>query len=232
MKFPSTLLEGNILKRYKRFLCDVRLKGDQLITSHIANPGSMKTCWQPNWKVLLSYHNNPKRKLKYSVEMINNNKTWIGVNTSIANKLAIEAIDNGTIKELQGYKNIRPEVKIGNSRIDILLTKNQQKCFVEVKSVTMISNNSLATFPDTITERGTKHLKELIKIKKDSYRAVMLYIVQREDVSKFTPAWEIDPNYSKNLKAAFKKGVEILVYQCKLSPKEIKVYKKLDWYIQ
>ncbi|MBL6990018.1 MAG: DNA/RNA nuclease SfsA [Bacteriovoracaceae bacterium] len=229
MIFQTTLIEGTIQKRYKRFLVDVKLKNGELITAHIANTGSMKSCWAPGWKTLLSYHDNPKRKLKYSVELIHNGKSWIGVNTSRTNQLAIDGIKNGIISELSGYKFIKPEVKIGdNSRLDILLYNNDEdRCFVEVKNVTLKVGDNIASFPDAVTTRGQKHLLELEKIVKNKDRACMLYIIQREDISCFTPAIEIDPEYVLLLQKAHLAGVEILVYQCSITPSEIKVAKKI-----
>lgn len=221
--------QGIIHKRYKRFLSDIELDDKKQVIAHVANPGSMKTCWESGWPVCVTKTDNEKRKLKYSLEMVHNGDTWIGVNTSRTNKLAIEAIENGTIKELQNYDSLRPEVKIGESRIDILLhNQEKEKCYVEVKNVSMLAKNNLAVFPDAVTTRGTKHLKELMKIRK-KHRAVMLFIVQREDVKKFSPAWDIDPVYAQNLKEAHQKGVEILVYQCKLTPQKIEVDKKMNW---
>lgn len=228
MQFQDPLVEGTILKRYKRFLADVELPNGEIITAHTANTGSMKTCWEPGWKVLMSFHDNPKRKLKYSLEMIHNSTTWIGINTSLPNKMAVEAIENGTIKELQGYTKIKPEAKIGNSRIDILLTKeNAEQCYVEVKNVTLLGEKKKALFPDAVSERGQKHLKELTGLVKDGIRSAMLYIVQREDVTSFSPADDIDPEYGRLLREAKKAGVEILCYQCKLTPKGIEVIKPL-----
>ncbi|TNE97428.1 MAG: DNA/RNA nuclease SfsA [Deltaproteobacteria bacterium] len=228
MQFQDPLVEGTILKRYKRFLADVELPNGEIITAHTANTGSMKTCWEPGWKVLMSFHDNPKRKLKYSLEMIHNSTTWIGINTSLPNKMAVEAIENGTIKELQGYAKIKPEAKIGNSRIDILLTReNAEQCYVEVKNVTLLGEKKKALFPDAVSERGQKHLKELTGLVKDGIRSAMLYIVQREDVTSFSPADDIDPEYGRLLREAKKAGVEILCYQCKLTPKGIEVIKPL-----
>ncbi|MCO4794577.1 MAG: DNA/RNA nuclease SfsA [Bacteriovoracaceae bacterium] len=228
MEFQNPLIEGTILKRYKRFLADVELPDGEVITAHTANTGSMKTCWEPGWKVLMSYHDNPKRKLKYSLEMIHNSDTWIGINTSLPNKMAIEAIENGTIKELQGYNHIKPEAKIGDSRIDILLTtEDGHQCYVEVKNVTLLGENRKVLFPDSVSTRGQKHLRELTKLKKDGIRSAMLYIVQREDVDVFSPADEIDPEYGKLLREAHDSGVEVLCYQCHLTPDGISVKRSL-----
>ena len=227
MKFETPLHRGTFLKRYKRFFADIQV-GDEVVVAHTANTGSMKTCLGDNWPVLMSFHDSPTRKLKYSFEMIHNGKTWIGINTSMTNRLAIEGIQNGTIKELQGYQTIKPEAKIGQSRIDILLSNGEaEQCYVEVKNVTLIDDKGHCIFPDAVTERGQKHLNELLELKKKGIRTVMLFIVQREDCSKFKMGQTIDPEYARLLKEVSDFGVEVLVYQCALSPEEIRVHKKL-----
>jgi len=228
MQFSSTLISGKILKRYKRFLADIELTNGEVVTAHVANTGSMKTCWEPGWDVLLSHHDNPNRKLKYSLELIHNGSTWIGINTSLPNKLAKEAIENGTIKELQGYEHLKPEHKVGKSRIDILLYNGDKKemsnlCYVEIKNVTMKGEGELAIFPDAVTERGQKHLRELKELVALGHRAVMLYIIQRSDVSSFSPAKDIDPTYSSLLSEAVQAGVEVLAYQCQLVPEQVTI---------
>lgn len=229
MKFDPPLIEGVIHNRYKRFLADIKFPDNEdIVVAHTANTGSMKTCWEPGWKVLCSFHDNPKRKLKYSLEMTNNGDTWICVNTSLPNKLGAEAILNGTIKELQGYETLKPEAKIGKSRIDILLKNGEDDlCYVEIKNVTMLGENRTAIFPDSVTERGQKHLKELMDLKSQGIRAAMLYIINREDVDKFSPAAHIDPEYARLLKKAFDSGVEILAYQCSLDAQEIKITRSI-----
>lgn len=222
MHFENKLIPGKILKRYKRFLADIELENGEVVTAHTANTGSMTSCWAPGWKVLLSYHDNPKRKLKYSLELTHNGSTWICVNTSLPNKLAIEAIKKDVIKELVGYSDIKPEAKVGKSRIDILLSNSGlNPCYVEVKNVTLVDASGGALFPDAVTTRGQKHLEELIELVEDGTRAAMLYIINREDATTFSPAKEIDPRYSLLLEKAKEKGVEILAYQCKLSPEEV-----------
>lgn len=228
MKFKTPLHHGLFQKRYKRFFADVKI-GEEVVVAHTANTGTMKTCLQEGWTAALSFHDSPTRKLKYSFEMINNGKTWIGINTSLTNGLAIEAIQNGVIKELQGYKNLKPEAKIGQSRIDILLSNGDSDlCYVEVKNVTLIDDDNHCLFPDSVTERGQKHLAELCALKRQGIRTVMLFIVQREDCHSFKIDQDIDPAYCKLLKEVMKEGVEVLVYQCALSPEEIVVHKKLS----
>lgn len=228
MQFSDNILIGTIDKRYKRFLADIEVDGE-MITAHTPNTGSMKTCWEKGWKAAIEHVDNPSRKLKYTLHMLHNGKTWIGVNTSITNKLAIEAIKDGTVKELRGFTDIKPEVKVGKSRIDIQLKYDEKLCYVEVKNVTLLGEKNTALFPDAVSSRGLKHLEELISLKKEGHRACMLYIVQREDVDSFSPAWNIDEAYSKKLVEAKKSGVEILVYQCKLNTDQISVNKPLPF---
>lgn len=235
MQFEKPVYQGTIQKRYKRFLADITLDNGEEITAHTANTGSMKTCWEPGWKVLVTYHDDPKRKLKYSLEMTHNGKSWIGVNTSLPNKLSAQAIRDGKIKELDGYDFLKPEFKVGQSRIDILLYNAEkerpsaatEKCFVEIKNVTLKGETGLAEFPDSVSERGQKHLRELTQLVKEGHRACMLYIVQREDVDTFAPAESIDPTYAKLLREAADTGVEVLAYQCSLNEKGVEISKKL-----
>ena len=227
MKFKTPLHHGIFQKRYKRFFADIKI-GEEIIVAHTANTGTMKSCLQEGWKAAASFHDSPTRKLKYSFEMIHNGKTWIGINTSLTNGLAIEAIENGTIPELQGYNTLKPEAKIGQSRIDILLSNGEKDlCYVEVKNVTLIDDENHCLFPDSVTERGQKHLGELLELKRQGIRTVMLFIVQREDCDSFKIEQDVDPAYCKLLKEVMREGVEVLVYQCMVSPEEIRVHKKL-----
>ena len=228
MIFKQSLILGIFQKRYKRFFADI-LVGDKILTAHTANTGAMKTCLGEGWPSLMSFHDSPTRKLKYSFEMIHNGHSWIGVNTSLTNKLAIEAINNGVIEELQGYKELKAEAQVGKSRIDILLSNNEtDKCYVEVKNVTLIDDQGYCLFPDAVTERGLKHLGELLELRRQGVRTVMLYVVQREDCHSFKIEQSIDKAYCKKLKEVILEGVEVLVYQCKMSPEEIVVHKKLN----
>ena len=228
MKFKNPLHPGIFQKRYKRFFADI-LVGDEIVVAHTANTGTMKTCLGVGWPALMSFHDSPTRKLKYSFEMTNNGKTWIGINTSLTNGLAIEAIKDGVIKELQGYKDLKPEAKIGQSRIDILLSNGEsEQCYVEVKNVTLIDDHGHCLFPDAVTERGLKHLGELLELKRQGIRTVMLFVVQREDCHSFKVEQTIDTAYCKKLKEVIQEGVEVLVYQCKMSPEEIVIHKKLN----
>ena len=224
MLFDNEMIRGKILKRYKRFLSDVELPNGEVVVAHTPNTGSMKTCWAPQAPVCLSLSSNPKRKLPYTLEMTYNHETWINVNTFRTNKLAVEGIENGTITELQGYPTLKREQKVGSSRIDILLEKPGELCYVEVKNVTLLEEPQKASFPDSVSARGLKHLKELSALAPlKGHRACMLYIVCREDVTSFGPAASIDPQYAEGFATAQKAGVEILIYQCKVNPREIAV---------
>lgn len=229
MHFEPALLSGTLIKRYKRFLADIELASGEVITAHCPNPGSMQSCKEPGWPVQVSFHNNPKRKLKYTFEMIHNGQTWIGVNTMRTNPLVKEALEQDLIPELTGYDKLRSEVKYGEkSRIDFLLEGPKQACYVEVKNVSLLKAG-VYQFPDGVTERGRKHLYELLEMVKQGHRAVNLFVVQREDSDHFQPAADIDPAYAKALKEVSKQGVEILVYQAKISPKELTLSHALEW---
>ncbi|GAB6053536.1 DNA/RNA nuclease SfsA [Magnetospira thiophila] len=230
MDFPTPLLRGKLIKRYKRFLADVELDNGDLVTAHCANSGSMLSCKDPGSEVWLSESDNPKRKLKYTWELIRIGTGLVGINTGLPNKLVAEAITDGTITELQGYATLKPEQKYGqNSRIDILLSDpDRPPCYVEVKNVTLMRDGSgLAEFPDAVTSRGTKHLQELTDMVAEGARAVMVYLVQREDCTRFRVATDIDPTYDRALKAAVEAGVETLCHACNLTPDGITVAKPL-----
>ena len=246
MLFPTPLIKGTILKRYKRFLADVIIQSDNYETSlknivleptvvYVANTGAMTSCWAKDWPVMLSYHDNPKRKLKYTLEMTYNGLSWIGINTSIANKIVIESIKSLFIPTILFDSYIKPEYKVGKSRIDIyleyMINNELIKHFIEVKNVTLKVENNIAMFPDAVTTRGHKHLRELTSLVKEGYRASMMFIVQREDVSSFQIASHIDGVYYDLIKVAIKEGVEILVVGCKLSSKEIIPIKILPYTI-
>ncbi|BAK73041.1 DNA/RNA nuclease SfsA [Arcobacter sp. L] len=224
MKFEK-LIHGKLIKRYKRFLADIILENGEMITAHVPNSGAMTSCIEDNCDVWVSFHDDPKRKLKYTLELTKINENIICTNTGVANKIAIEAVKEGTIKELQGYNSLKPEQKYGqNSRIDILLENEKQKCYVEIKSVSLKIDNYLA-FPDAVTSRGTKHLKELEDMVKLGHRAVMLYIIQRDDELPFRLACEIDKKYCETFKEVTQNGVEVLVYQSAINLDEIFVKK-------
>jgi sugar fermentation stimulation protein A len=223
------LLHGKLIKRYKRFLADIILDDGSEIIAHVPNSGRMTSTIEEGCDVWVSHHDNPKRKLKYTLELTNVEDSMICTNTGVANKLGVEAIQDGTIKELQGYASLKTEQKYGqNSRIDILLENENKKCFVEIKSVTLKLEDSLA-FPDAVTSRGAKHLDELVSMVQNGDRAVMLYIVQRTDKLSFRIANEIDTKYDEAFKKAIKMGVEVLVYQSDISTQEIKIVRQIDF---
>jgi sugar fermentation stimulation protein A len=222
MRFDK-LYKGKLVKRYKRFLADIILDSGEEITAHVPNSGAMTSCIEENCPVWVSFHDNPKRKLKYTLELTKMADVLICTNTGVANKIAIEAIENGTIKELQGYSSLKPEQKYGvNSRIDILLENEDEKCYVEIKSVSLKLGDHLA-FPDAVTTRGKKHLDELVSMVEEGHRAVMLYVIQRTDKLPFKIADEIDKKYSDALIESRKKGVEVLVYQSTISEERIDI---------
>ena len=222
LKWPP-LIQGTLIKRYKRFMADVKLKNGHVVTAHCPNSGSMMECSEPGRKVYLSRHNNPKRKLKYTWEMIEMPSSLVGVNTMVPNRLVRASTLAGKIPGLSGYNNVRPEVKYGeNSRIDLLLEKKDERCFVEIKNCTLVTD-SIACFPDAVTSRGLKHLEELQVQVRSGDRAVMFYLVQRMDAKLFRPADHIDPAYGKELRKAVKKGVEVMVYDVTLDSKCIRL---------
>jgi sugar fermentation stimulation protein A len=225
MQFPSPLIKGQLIKRYKRFLSDIKLENGEIVTAHVANSGSMMGLKDPGRTVWLSPANNPKRKLQYSWELIDVETSLVGINTSLPNGIVADAISADTIPELKEYTSLRREVKYGeNSRIDILL-KDESKpdCYVEVKNVTLKRDSSQAEFPDAVTSRGTKHLIELVNMVKDGKRAVMFYLVQRQDCDGFSIASDIDPAYGEAFKAARDAGVEVLCYDCHITTEEISI---------
>lgn len=229
MKWDSPLQEATLKKRYKRFLADVDL-GKELVIAHCPNTGSMTSCWEPDWRCAISTSNNPSRKLKHTLELTHNGETWIGVNTANANKLVKNWLEQKLLPEFAGYKFIRPERKVGDSRVDFFLEgdSSHPDCYLEVKNVTL-KLEGRAQFPDSVSERGQKHLRELTRLKAQGFRAAMVYVVQREDVSAFSPAESIDPVYAQLLKKAHEAGVEIFVYQCRMDLKELSLGKSLPF---
>ncbi|MSO65688.1 MAG: DNA/RNA nuclease SfsA [Alphaproteobacteria bacterium] len=233
MQFPRPLIAGTLVRRYQRFFADVRLADGSLVTAHCPNTGSMLGVAEPGWRVWLSPAENPKRKLRHTWELIEDPTAGpdclVGINPLHPNRLAEEAIAAGAIAELAGYPVRRREVKYGTgSRVDLLLEDPARAaCYVEVKNVHLRRQPGLAEFPDAVTERGAKHLAELAKIVAGGGRAVMLYIVQRPDCSRFAVAADIDPAYALALHRAVAAGVEVLCYGCAMSPQAIVVNRSL-----
>lgn len=226
MQFNNTLLRGKLIKRYKRFLSDHLLDTGEIVTAHCPNPGAMLGLTTPESEVWLSPANNPNRKLKYTWELIRISKGpkgLVGINTNNPNRVVAEALVNKTISELREYSSFRPEVPYGtNSRIDFLLTKiDKPPCYLEVKNVHLLRKPACAEFPDSVTSRGTKHLRELTEVVKAGSRAIMLYLVQREDCEYFSIANDIDSVYASAFNEARASGVETICYDCKLNNYEI-----------
>ncbi len=228
MLFKSRLIRGTLVQRYKRFLADVRLPTGEIVTAHCTNTGSMLGCKEPGSAVYVSLSPNKGRKLAYTWEMIQIRKAWVGINTLHPNRLVAEAIEAGTLRELLGYEVIRREVKVGaHSRLDLCLEGNNRCCYVEVKNVTL-SFDGAAAFPDSVSERATKHLKELIRLKRQGHRAAIVFVIQRGDCGYFRPADEIDPEYGRWLRRAVKAGVEALPYAATVTPKGIVLTDRIE----
>ena len=220
MIYSKKLIHGRLIKRYKRFLADVKLADGTEVVAHCTNSGSMKSCLEEGAEVYLSPADDPKRKTQYTWEMIWINDSWVGIHTMRPNQLAIEALRNDEIPGLTGYTHVVPEVKIHDSRLDIMAENDREKCFLEVKNVTL-KEGRYALFPDAVTTRGKKHLETLVRIRRDGFRAVMLYVIQRMDVAAFGPARNIDPAYSDALAQAVDEGVEVFPLQAEVSPNGI-----------
>ena len=225
MQFANQLLKGTLIKRYKRFLADIKLENGEIITAHCANSGALYGVTMPGLTVWVSESHNPARKLKYTWELCEVENVMVGVNTSWPNGLAAEAIQNQLITPLNGYLDLKREVKYGkNSPLDILLQDSiKGDCFVEVKNVHMKREEKCAEFPDAVTIRGTKHLLEMIDVIEEGKRAVMLYIIQRADCDHLRFAADIDPIYAQTAAHAKMKGVEFYAYNCHISPQEITI---------
>lgn len=221
MRFEDVLVPATLVRRYKRFLADVELETGEIVTAHCANSGSMMGLAVPGSRVWLSPNRNPKAKLDWRWEMEECEGVLVGINTSHPNRIVEEAVRAGRIAELTGYESLRREVPYGkNSRIDLLLEGAKGTCFVEVKNVTLRRGNK-AEFPDAVTARGAKHLDELAEQVALGHRAVMLYLIQREDCEAFSVAADIDPAYAAALERALAAGVEAYAYACAMSPEEI-----------
>jgi sugar fermentation stimulation protein A len=233
MKFPSPLIRGTLLQRYKRFLFDAKLDDGATVTGTCANTGSLMGLKEVGTAIWMSEQDSPTRKYRHTWEMcevdLGDGPTLVGINTGYPNKLVAEAIEAGRIKELKGYETLRREVKYGkNSRIDLLLEDAKKGlCYVEIKNVHMMRALGKAEFPDSITERGAKHLAEMSDMVRQGHRAVMMYLIQRGDAKRLTLARDVDPKYGLAFDAAMAAGVEILAYSCKMSPDEIVVDKRV-----
>ena len=227
MEFTKSLIKGKLIKRYKRFLIDAKIN-KEIVTAHCPNTGSMKGLLDEGNDVYLLKHDNPKRKLKFGLEIIKAQKNLVGVNTHLANNIVNHGLKNNLIKELKDSDTIKPEVFFNKeTRFDFFIEKNKQKIFLEVKNVTLSREEKTAEFPDAVTSRGSKHLITLIDAIKKGYKAYLLFLVQIQNMENFKIASDIDSEYYKNYLTAKKAGVNFLAYRCKISPKEIFIEKKL-----
>ena len=223
MKFTSSLIKGKLIKRYKRFFVDIEVN-NKIITAHCPNTGSMMGLIDEGNRVWLTKHNDPKRKLKYTLEMIEVKKKLIGVNTHRANRIVEHGLKNKLLDEFSSIKNIKSEFKYSDdTRFDFLC----DKFLIEVKNVTLNRKNDIAEFPDAITTRGSKHLKKLSESIKQGYKPFVLFLIQIQDISKFRIAKDIDSEYYNNFIEANKKGLKFIAYRCKLNSKEIAIEKKI-----
>ena len=227
MKFTEKLIKGKLIKRYKRFFVDVKLD-KEIITAHCPNTGSMMGLLNENNDVFVSKNNNPKRKLKYGLELIKANNNLVGINTHKANKIVNHALENNLITELKNNDRITPEVFFNKeTRFDFLVEKNKKKSFIEVKNVTLFRDKQTAEFPDAVTSRGSKHLLTLIDAIKKGYKTYLIFLIQIENMKYFKIAKDIDSNYYKNYLVAKKAGVNFLAYGCKISTNEIYINNKI-----
>ena len=227
MNFENKLISGIFIKRYKRFFVDVQIE-NKLVTAHCPITGSMLGLLNEGNKVWLTKSDNPNRKLKYTLQIIEDNKSKVGVNTHLTNKIVLNALENNLIKEFNKDIKIKPEVRFGEStRFDFLISKKNYKAFIEVKNVTLKRKPKIAEFPDAITSRGAKHINELIKASKKGYKIYIAFIIQREDCDQLSIASDIDPEYSQILSKAIRNKLKVLCYDCKFSSKGIKLNKKI-----
>ena len=229
MKFDAELIPGTLIHRYKRFLADIRLENGEVVTAHCPNSGSMMGCNLPGSPVRISRASNPKRKLAYTWELIHVGTTWVGINTLRTNRIVEEALKENRIAELNDAQYLRREVPIGNrSRADFLLQKDEKFIYIEVKNVTLVEDG-IAYFPDAVTERGRKHLYELIQVVEQGHRGVIFFMIHREDATLFRPADHIDAKYGEALREAVEKGVELMVYDTHVNETEVRLRQSVKW---
>lgn len=226
MKLPQSLLIGRLVRRYKRFFADVELDDGSLITAHTPNTGSMLQCAVPGFPVLVSRNDDPKRKLRYTLELIRVGEHWVDTHTQRTNRVVEEGLRNGWVKELAGGK-VTAEFRYGASRLDFLVERGDEQILVEVKNVTLTDGANTALFPDAVTTRGQRHLRELQAALQDGYRAVIFFLVQRREAEAFAPADHIDPEYGRLLREAAAAGVEVLAYRTLVTKTENRVGQRL-----
>ncbi|MBK6657416.1 MAG: DNA/RNA nuclease SfsA [Proteobacteria bacterium] len=230
MKFARPLIAATLLRRYQRFLADCELDDGTRLTAACPNTGSMLGCCTPGNRVWLSESDAPTRKYRHTWEMVQVGKLKIGINTGLPNRLVREAVENGVLAELGGYERVRGEVPFGveRSRIDLLLqSERRPDCYVEVKNVTAAVSDGIALFPDAVSARGAKHLRELMRLKAEGLRAVLVYCVQRGDVEEVRPADGIDPLYGRTLREALAAGVEVLAYRARVTTEEVILHQRI-----
>ena len=227
MEFTKSLLKGKLIKRYKRFFTDVKI-GKEIITAHCPNTGSMKGLLDEGNEVYVSKNEDPKRKLKYTLEIIKVNENLVGVNTHFANKIAFHGLSNNLVKEVADNDSIKPEVFFDKeTRFDFLIERKDQKSFLEVKNVTLFREKKIAEFPDAVTTRGSRHLLTLIDAIKKGYKSHLIFLVQIQNMEYFKIAKDIDSKYYENYLIAKKAGVNFLAYRCNISSKKIYINKKI-----
>jgi sugar fermentation stimulation protein A len=229
LRYSRKLVEGRLIRRYKRFLADVQLAGG-VVTAACPNTGSLMGCCEAGSRVWLSESESASRKYRHTWEIVEVGKVMVGINTGLPNALVSEAIADGTIGELSGYAAVRREVAFGEerSRVDLLLEgPGREDCYVEVKNVTAAASKGVALFPDCVSERGSKHLRELMRLKAKGMRPVQLYCVQRGDVNEVRPADGIDHAYGRTLREAIAAGVEVLAYRARVTPREIRLAERI-----
>lgn len=227
MRIPEPRQHGFLVKRYKRFLADISLPDGSILTVHCPNSGSMKGCSSPGSEVVISKSANPKRKYAWTLEMVREKNCWIGVNTSMTNKLVREGLESGVIDDFGQITSIQPEVKVSDkSRLDFLVQAGDKKNYIEVKNCSL-AENSVALFPDAITSRGTRHLLELDRLREEGAGTTVIFCVQRTDVRSFMPAESIDPEYAETLYRVHENGVMILAYQADVCPSSVTIAKKI-----
>ena len=231
MNFKEPLISGVFIKRYKRFFVDIKI-GNKTVVAHCPNTGSMMGLLKEGNQVWLSKSDNPMRKLKYTLQIIEGENSKIGVNTHLTNKIVLYALNNKKIESFKNIKYIKQEINFGkNTRFDFMVSDKKKKSFIEVKNVTLSRKKSVAEFPDAVTSRGLKHIKELIKAKKKGFDIYLLFLIQRDDCNNFNLAKDIDPDYCELLIKAVKKNLNVLCYDCKFSSKGIKLNRKIKFKI-
>jgi sugar fermentation stimulation protein A len=223
MRFNQTLSRGTLIRRYKRFLAEVELPTGEILTIHCPNSGAMLTCSAPGSPAYFSRSDNQRRRYPHTLEMVHNGVTWIGVNTMRTNALVAEALENGVIDELGHFDSMMREIKTSpGTRLDLMLSSEKIRTYIEVKNCTLVRDGR-ALFPDAVTSRGTKHLAELMRLRKEGNEAAVIFLIQRDDAQSFAPAADIDPTYADSLAAATAAGVRIIAYTARVTPEEITV---------